>query len=421
MAAAESIVTLPVAGEKRRFRGWWMLAWCTLILGLSAPGQTVGVAVFIDEFIGALDLSRSAVSGAYLVGTVTGALALPLVGRWVDVAGISRALLVIGAAFGAALIATGAVQGIVTLALAFVGIRMLGQGALTLAGQTGIALWFNRRRGLAIGISMTASAGMMALAPLALAQVITAVGWRGAWVVSGVVIWMTVVPIALFAIIDRPSDIGQVPDGRAAPARSARDEQRSYTSREALRTKGFWAVASITALSASIGTGLIFHQFAILTAQGLTRIEAATVFLPQVVGTVAAGFLFGWLSDRISARILLPIAGITLASGMVLATVVSPGPISYLYGFVFGVGMGQIRAISSATYPRWFGTAHIASILGIAASIMVGSSAVGPLLLSLGNDAFGSYAPVLLLSAAVTVVVAVFTATIKPPGAESPA
>ena len=421
LAAGESTVTLPVTGERQRFRGWWMLVWCTLLLGLSAPGQTVGVAVFIDEFIGALDLSRSAVSGAYLVGTVIGAVALPLIGRWVDDQGISRVLLVIGVAFGAALIATGAVRGIVTLALAFVGIRMLGQGALALAGQTGIALWFNRRRGLAIGISMTVSAGMMAMAPLALAQVISAVGWRGAWVVSGVVIWLTVVPIALFAIVDRPSDIGQVPDGHAAASPSSRTPERSYTSREALRTKGFWAVASISALSAGIGTGLIFHQFAILTAQGLTRVEAATVFLPQVVGTVTAGFLFGWLTDRISARILLPVAGITLAAGMVLATVISPGLIAYVYGFVFGVGMGQVRAISAATYPRWFGTTHIASIIGIAASIMVAASAVGPLLLSLGNDAFGSYTLVLLLCAAVTVVVAAVTATIKPPGAGSPA
>ncbi|MGZ8804899.1 MAG: hypothetical protein ACXWZG_06320, partial [Microbacterium sp.] len=148
MAANETVRSFAPTGETARFRGWWMLVWCTLALGLTAPGQTVGVAVFIDDFIAGLGLSRSAVSGAYLVGTVTGALALPFVGRWIDRIGISRAMLVIGAAFGGALIATSAVRGIVTLALAFVGIRMLGQGALSLTGQTGIALWFNRRRGL---------------------------------------------------------------------------------------------------------------------------------------------------------------------------------------------------------------------------------------------------------------------------------
>jgi hypothetical protein len=37
---------------------------------------------------------------------------------------------------------------------------------------------------------------------------------------------------------------------------------------------------------------------------------------------------------------------------------------------------------------------------------MVGASATGPLRLSIGNDTFGSYTPVLLLSAGVTRAVA---------------
>ena len=416
MTTTEAARPLTAVRAVPRFRGWWMLVWCTLTLGLTAPGQTVGVSVFIDHFITGLGLSRSAVSAAYLVGTITGAFALPSIGRWIDRTGISRAMLVIGAAFGAALIATGAVQGIVTLALAFVGIRMLGQGALSLTGQTGIALWFNRRRGLAIGLSMTLSAGMMALAPIVLTGVIDAVGWRAAWVVAGIAIWATVIPIALFAIVDRPSDIGQQPDGRPEPAAEVGHSVRpSMTAHDAVRTPSFWAVASISALSASLGTGLMFQQFSILTAQGLSRVEAAAVFLPQVLGTFAAGFAFGWLSDRVSARILLPIAGCTLAAALLLATIVSPGPVALLYGLVLGIGMGQIRAISSATYPRWFGTTHIASIMGIAASIMVGASATGPLLLSVGNDRFGSYTPILLLSAVVTLTVAALTALVKPP------
>ena len=139
------------------------------------------------------------------------------------------------------------------------------------------------------------------------------------------------------------------------------------------------------------------------------------MFLPQMLGTVAAGFAFGWLSDRLGARVLLPIAAGTLAAALVLATVVDPGPVALLYGLVFGMGMGQIRAISSATYPRWFGTANIAAIMGIATSVMIGASATGPLLLSVGNDTFGSYTPVLLTGAAVTIAVGAATAFVKPP------
>lgn len=99
----------------RRFRGWSMLAWFTLAIGLTVPGQTLGVAVFIDHFIDGLDLSRPAVSTAYLVCTVVGAVALLPIGRWIDRVGVSRAMLWIGLAFGGALMATSAVRGLVGL------------------------------------------------------------------------------------------------------------------------------------------------------------------------------------------------------------------------------------------------------------------------------------------------------------------
>lgn len=397
------------------FRGWRILGWCTLTIVLTAPGQTLGVAVFIDRFIDDLGLGRSAVSSAYLIGTITGALALPVIGRAIDRHGVRASMTLIGLAFGTALVATGAVQGFVTLALAFVGIRMLGQGALSLVSQTGIALWFDRRRGLAIAISMTLSAGLMALAPVLLSVLIDAVGWRTAWVVAGVTIWLTVVPIARWALVDRPSDLGQLPDGAAPDDAEVATPPRSMTSAEALRTPAFWTVIAMTVLTSSLVTGLTFHHVSVMAAGGLTRTEAAAVFLPQVVGTIISGFVFGWLTDRVSVRVLLPLSGSTLVAGLLLATVVEPGAVAAVYGLVIGLNIGSIRAIGSAVYPKWFGTGHIGAIRGIATSFGVGASAIGPLLVSVGNDAFGSYSPVLVLSAGLTAVVATATALVVPP------
>jgi hypothetical protein len=48
---------------------------------LTAPGQTAAVSGLIEPMLGGLGSSRTALSTAYLVGTLTGAAAMPLVRR----------------------------------------------------------------------------------------------------------------------------------------------------------------------------------------------------------------------------------------------------------------------------------------------------------------------------------------------------
>jgi MFS family permease len=413
-AAAPPAATATVASG---FLGWRILAWCTLVMGLSAPGQTIGVSVFIDRFVADLGLTRAEVSGAYLVGTVLGALSLPAIGGLVDRRGARLAMAAIGFGFGAALIGMGAVQGLVTLAIAFVGIRALGQGGLMLVGQTNITLWFERRRGFAMALSLTISSGIMSLAPIAFALMIDGVGWRGAWVLIGIGVWLTVVPIALVWIIDRPSAVGQVPDGSVTPlvAPALRQPPRQRTVAEALRSPAFWSVNLISMLTAAFATGATFHHFAILAARDIGEAQAAAVFLPQVVGMVAAGFSFGWAADRIPARALLPASAGVLALGLGLATVVTPGALAIAYGIMLGAAQGAIRSTAAVVLPRWFGVANIGAIRGIETAMMVGASALGPLVFALGNDAAGGYGPVLAVTAVLALFAGALAAAVRPP------
>ncbi|MCP3856243.1 MAG: MFS transporter [Actinomycetia bacterium] len=397
-----------------RFRGWWILLWCTVAISLTAPGQTIGVASFIDHLIEDLGVSRSTISSAYLFGTITGAACMPFIGRWIDQVGIRRSMTIIVVAFGAAVIAAGGVQGPITLALSFVGIRLLGQGSLSLVGQTGIALWFDHKRGIAIAISMTVSAALMALAPLVLTSLIDGVGWRQTWLMTGLFLWVTLIPIARWGLVDRPSDIGQLPDG-LPPHSTNYQPQRSFTRGEALRTPAFWSLEAIAVLAGALVTGITFHHISIMEARGLTETQAAAVFIPQMIGTVATGFLFGWLTDRVSPRVLLPITGSFLSAGLLLGAVAEPGFLAVAYGVVVGLNAGSVRALSSALHPRWFGTEHIGAIRGVAFSIGVGSSAIGPLIVSVGHDLADSYGPVLVISAVVTLGVSLATALVPTP------
>jgi len=393
---------------ERPFYGWQMMIWSTVAISLTAPGQTVGVSAFRAHFIEDLSLSDTSVSSAYAIGTITGALFLPAVGRWVDRSGVKRAMTVVVIAFSVAVAVTGAVQGFLTLTLAFVGIRMLGQGSLSLVSQTGIALWFNCLRGRAIAFSMTMSAGFMSLAPILLTLSINTFGWRWAWVISGATVLVILLPVARLRIVDRPETLGQLPDGEILSHDTPRRrEQRSFTVSEAIRTRQFWSLALVMMVSASLVTGLTLHHFELMKIQGLSTTQAGSVFIPQAITTIITSFIVAWLTDLISPRFLQPFSMLALGAAMLSLQYVSPGFTAYAYGALVGLNSGSMRAISSAYYPKWFGTGHVGAIRGVATSIGVGASALGPLMVSLGLTITGSYPRTMLVLCVLPVMGAV--------------
>lgn len=299
----------------------------------------------------------------------------------------------IATAFGVALVGMSFVAGFITLALGFVAIRLFGQGSLTLVSTVSVTLWFDKIRGTALGTYTTSLAILMSLVPVGLSFVIEWAGWRWTWIVAALVVVVIVVPIARFGIIDRPADIGQVPDGGIEASAEATHEtaEHSATRSEAIRSVPFWILAGSTASVGMLSTALNFHQISLLGDAGLTPTEAAVMFLPQVIGAAAAGLLFGYLTDRLTGRILIPMAMGLLATSLLLASVLTPGAVIVLYAICLGAAGGASRSIGSTLLPRWFGVAHIGAIQGTATFIGVASTALGPLAFSIARDMAGDF------------------------------
>ena len=388
------------------FYGWHMVFFCTIVRGFTVPGQTIGVSAFTDDLIESLGTSRSAVATAYLIGTLGGATVLPFIGRWVDRAGVRHALTFIGAGFASVIVLTSTVQNIVMLTIAFLGLRMLGQGAMSLTGTQGVVMWFERRRGFALAISNMGAVAILSLAPLTFAALIGIFGWRSTWIVLGIIVAITIIPIARFAVVDRPEDLGQVPDGSAASQPAEQVRGRSFTVAEAVRTPAFWTLTGVIVMSSAVGTGLTFHNTDLLGEQGLTTTQAAAIFIPQLVGSVSSSFVIGWLTDKVSARPLMFFGASMLGLGTFLSTIAEPGLMAAAYGLVLGLAIGAIGSLSGALYPKWFGVDNIGSIKGLSTTATVGASAVGPLILSIGNDISNSYEPIAIICAIAAIAMA---------------
>ena len=242
----------------------------------------------------------------------------------------------------------------------------------------------------------------MSLAPILLNAAIEAYSWRTAWLLAAAAVWLIVIPIGYFGIIDRPADVSQYPDGEAEPPDSGvRVIARSHSRREAVGEVRFWLLSAAVATTAMLVTAMNFHQISILGAEGLSSTEAAAMFLPQIAGAIVAGLVMGALADKVAARYLLAASMALLVAALLLVGVIQPGWQVVLYSVTLGAAAGGQRPIAATVLPRWFGLANIGAIQGIATFVAVGASAAGPLALSLTQGWLGSYSTAAFLLALV--------------------
>ncbi|MCM3521689.1 MFS transporter [Curtobacterium sp. P97] len=375
---------------------------------MSAPGQTAGLSVFTDPLIRELGISRTEVSTSYLIGTLLGACVLPLTGRALDRWGVRRMTIIIGVAFAVFLAALSFVAGIVGLTAGFVGVRMAGQGALSLAATTLVARSIADRRGLALGIASGIGSGGISLVPVFVETLIAGTDIHVAWRVEAVVVAAVVIPIGL--LLPR----------RTATAQGRKSAETAgggpvWTLREAAATGMFWTIAAGLAVSGMLSTALAFHQVAVLGERGLTPGEAAANFLPQTVTGIAATLLTGALSDRIPPKFGVTIAMTTLTGALLLLPIVHTGWTAVLYGLVLGAAGGALRGIEASAYVRYYGTANIGVIRGVATGTNLASTAFGPLLLALGHEVAGDYTTPVLVAAILPAVVAVVSVFARAP------
>jgi MFS family permease len=384
------------------------LLWLFIVLAggifaaLTAPGQTAGLSIFTDPLIAEIGVDRTEISFSYLIATLVGAATMPLFGRALDKFGARLAIIWIGLALAGVLFAASFVTEILGLTGAYVGLRMFGQGALTLASTTLVARLVTHRSGLALGISGAMGAAGISFAPVGIERLITLTDIATAWRIEAAIVVIIALPLALLLPQDRPTThtetgslIVNVPEA-------------GYTQGQAVKTLMFWAFTSAGFTVGMMSTGLAFHLISILGAQGLTSLEAASNFIPQTIAALLMTLGFGAIVDKIDPRWGLIASMLSMGGAMILLPFVQPGWWGIVFGLLLGSAQGALRGVEAAGFVRYFDRGHIGSIRGLSTGVTLASTSLGPLYFALGLDWSGSYlAPSLwgaLLPAAVIVL-----------------
>jgi MFS family permease len=414
----------------RFYYGWIVLGVAAMAMFMSGPGQSYSMAAFIDPMLADLGLARSQYSLAYLVATLISGSLLPIVGRLLDGRGARLVLPVVAIMLGLSCVGMSWVAGPIALYLGLTCVRSLGQGALTLMGTWMVSQWFERRRGLAMGLLGLGSTLSFMAFPTTNLAMIEHFGWRGAWVGLGLAVLALLAIPALILVRNRPEDLGLEPDRLPAtprpkprteagmqttPPTDSGPSYASWTSAQALRTASFWKVIAAMSTSAMVSTGLVFHQVSILGDHGLSGGVALSLLTVQAGFACVMSLVGGALADRIPPRRLLAasMAFMVLAIALLLVPV-SPAT-ALLYSALLGLHTGIQRCSGSVTLAGYFGRGHFGSIKGIAMAIVIGASALGPLPLAIARDSLGHYDLALMALMAFPIAAGIAVWSARPP------
>lgn len=412
---------------------------CTVALVASAPGQTVVVSQFNKSFTESLGLSATKLSTAYLVGTALAAMPLTFVGAIADRLGPRRVMFVVALLFGLACIAAGQARSLPVLTLCFFGLRFLGQGSLSMLSGHILALWYERRLGTINGFKMVFAQAGFAASPLVAIGLIHLVGWRWAYAVLGVIVWLLVLPLAAFVLKDRPDEKGQQIDGDQedgdgqGPLHSSQEQadtqgssvpgeggsprhpDPAFTLGQTVSTRAFWILAGAMVLSGFTGTALLFHSQPILEARDLDPAYSAAMSTSWALAVAALVLPVGFLADRLPPRGLLAIAALLMAASPALVIVADNVVLLCTAMALYGVAMAIGSAVGVPTVARYFGRRHHGSIRGFLTFLGVAGTGLGPVVLGVSLDYFGSFAAGLSICAALAVALAIMSLTLKRP------
>ncbi len=411
----------------RFYYGWAMAPIGMLSVMCTAPAQTFGIAVFLPYIRADLGLTPAQTATAYMIGTLLASLPLTGIGACMDRYGPRLTMTVIILCFSGACLLISQAVGLFSLLLAFLFLRMFGQGALTMMGANTLAYWFHRRLGIMHGFKSMGVAVTIAVAPALHYFLIRQFGWRTAYIGLGLSIACLLLPLMFFVYRSRPESVGQTLDqepvigSRKAPEESVPDQ--SWTFRTVLRTRAYWIFAGGAALWALVSTAAAFCSGSIFETRGLTATEAAALVSRMFAAMGATLFVAhvasGWLADRYPLRRLLSIALCVVATvGLLLGMPNSENHV-YLIGIAMGLSQALMTAVSATVWVRYFGRAALGRIRGSTFTLLVAASSLGPFMVDGMAALTGDYTRVLFALALLPLPLAVAALWATPPSPPS--
>jgi MFS family permease len=377
----------------------WIIVGAIFVTMFFIWGGINSGAVFFVPVVKYFGWSRAKLSVALSIGWVTGGVAGPLIG-WIADRIDPKKMMVAGATI------TGLLWFALSRATTF-GEFMLINGlfgicvgaATTIPCSLIIAGWFQRRRGLAMGIAFSGmwlgGAAMTLVANFAVA----AGGWRTGYVTLAAPVVFLVAPAIVIFVRARNASAPENADAAAgaATAQAAAAQPHSVVElpglevAQAMRTRSMWLICAAQLL-AGLSTGIAPQYIAYLTGLGYSATAAASVTSVFLIVTTAGTLMGGPLADRFTARGAMVTTFVLNALGM-FCLLEALHPVALAFNVIAGgFSAGALAVQMPLVLIESLGLKRLGSVMGLTGVFYTAGAAVSPIITGRIFDVTGSYA-----------------------------
>lgn len=331
---------------QKNFYGPWIIAACFVTFGLSTGLPYYNIAFFFDYFRDdhnwTIELITMGAPIAVLLTIWAGPVIVPRTSP--------RKLILIGTgltflAFQWFAVLDGSKLGyFAAWCLYMVGYVLAGP----IPHQIIISNWYKEKRGSAMGITYVGVAIVGSIGAKLSPWLAEQMPYTEALRIVGFLL-LIAWPLALFIIKDKPSDMGQLPDGKENLSESAETVSakpgKSFST--LMSKRSFWLL--LVGSAASIGSiaAVNFHMKFVFEEQGFTDQAArnaiwSTASFWILWSSIGGRLLAGYLSDRLPRKYVMLATYAIVAAAIPVLLLVRPDNLGfvYLFALVFGFAMG---------------------------------------------------------------------------------
>ena len=391
------------ADSEKVFYGWWIVVGSFGVLTIAVGAGLYSLPVFLVHLQEHFGWTRAGISAGPAIGAVVSGGLAPFIGLLLEKFGTRKVMCV----------------GALIMALGFVGLASMEalwhfwfSSAVVAIGiscvafvpvQTLISHWFTRRRGLAMGLTLSGiGLGGLILVP-STGLMIENYGWRSAYLTLGGLILVVVTAIVVSVIRQSPHDMGLLPDGDSA------DETSATTGSDgniilpgldlgaAMRSRAFWLITAANFLVIFTALGVVQHLHALLTDAGYQGKFAASILGITIGITIVGRISFGILTDRLAIRwvyaavVALP----TIATFLLLQVEQTWALVAFC--ICFGLGLGGAAVMVPLAVGACFGLKAYSKIVGAIFVSATAGAALGPVVTGQLYDLNGNYNTALIV------------------------